>query len=140
MARILILRSDHPDWVKVMSPFHDEWVDTFKAVIPGAARRPVYSPLDKKFAYWLVLKGYLNELATLFDTYFPDEEIESDLEAEGTLSLSDGNCFAPLFARCPKDQQRNLYIALIKIFHPDVGGSSELAAQLNQAYREGGTP
>ena len=141
MGKLMVLRSDHPDWVKVVCPYNDEWIDTFKATIPGAARRPVYDPLsEKKFAYWLVLASYLNELATLFEAHFPGEDIESDIEATENTRDSGGNPFVLVFSTCPQGKRRDLYIALIKIFHPDAGGSEAAAALLNQAYRQENKP
>ena len=140
MSKIKIMRSDHPDWVKVICPYNDEWLDAFKAIIPAAARRPVYDPLgEHRFAYWLVLTGYLNELATLFTTFFR-AEVESDLETPAPGVSEEANPFSAVFEICPPGKKRDLYVALIKVFHPDAGGDPTKASLLNQAYRKERTP
>ena len=138
------LYRDTGGWVRVAFPFDRVVSDTLKIIVGRGNYR--YDGPDKGGPCWFVLEPYAQDAANvlLVNGY----EVETDLPIAGNSrgsapaapSSSNGtasNPFAALFQVAGTEKLAHaIYRALIKVLHPDVGGSNILTQQLNDAWSE----
>lgn len=130
----LVILADGNDWVKVFSPFSAMFIQYLKATVPPQSRGPIYHERadgKKVFESWRIHKVYLGEVVELLETYFPEQEIQSDLVGENT-----SNVFEDLFLLVPQEKRGKLYRQLGQFFHPDMGGEEAKMRELNSAYEK----
>jgi len=123
-TRASILRGNSSDWIKVISPFDQRYVDELKTMI-----QPTHRRWDATEKVWHVHTLFLDTVVMLTKKFF--DEVTTDLIDSPT---DDGNLFRQVFETIPKDYIDKVYFALSQACHPDHGGTNEMMSQLNQAY------
>jgi len=78
--KIAILK-DTDNWLKVFTPFRNDFVEALKVNIPSRDKEPVRNK-EGRFEYWRIREQYLNDIIELINDFFPGSEIESDLVEE----------------------------------------------------------
>ena len=121
-----IYKSDKENWVRVVAPWNQDFLDELKDTFQPSFRR--WEPEAKQ---WLINDIYLEDIILLCKKYFDD--VETDLTSDEPTRE---NLFAQVFEVIPKSYQKLVYRALTQAIHPDHGGSNGLMAQLNNAYED----
>jgi len=122
-----ILRSDLPNWVKVITPYDADFVNSLKADIA-----PSHRQWDSTGKFWMVNDTYLDELVKLVQWYY--DEVTTDLIDAGD-SPSNGPYSAMfLLKEAPDELVKSAYRLLSMAWHPDRGESTEQMTKLNAAY------
>jgi len=125
--RKIAIMKDTDNWLKVFTPFRNDFVEALKINIPGRDKEPVRNK-EGRFEYWRIREQYLNDIIELINDFFPGCEIESDLVSE------DVDWVSAVFDAVPDKYTDKLFRALASCFHPDVGGSDEIMARINAEY------
>lgn len=123
-----IYRSDRDGWLKVVTPYHPDFVDALKSSI-----QPPHRTWDPDAKCWYINEMFLEDITKLCQRYY--NEVETNL-AEPEASDNNTNSFVELFDILPEDLVDKVYYSLSLALHPDRGGSNELVSQLNKAYKE----
>ena len=120
-----ILRSPRQGYVRVITPFVQDFVDSLKEEVPSSHRQ--WDPIAK---HWEISETYLPELSRLLQQYFV--EVTTDLR--NPPPIREGTDFAVIFQLCSPQNRARLYQSLAFAFHPDRGGSDEIMVRINHAW------
>lgn len=107
-----------------------------RLLLPVAAWKSDAADTDR----FMVADSGLNSLVAILEQYYPAVDIVETGSSSSTGSVpttvNDG-----LFAGLDRDTGRRLYHALVRVLHPDAGGSHEAFVQLQElAERRGWLP
>lgn len=127
--RKLAILKDIGDWLKIYTPYSQNFVQYLKLNIAPQDREPIFHEVEGKqrFDCWKIRRTYLDDIVKLMNDFWPREEIVSDLD-EGSDWID------KLFAVVPDSKIDLVYRALAQALHPDVGGDEELMKRLNLVY------
>lgn len=114
-----------PGWFKIVSPYHHDFVEALKTVIPPSMR--VWNGGDKS---WEVRDSYLTDIISLLQAFF--DEVEQDL----TTPTDPNGTYPELFllATAPDELVKAAYKCLAVLYHPDRGGDPIKMSALNVCY------
>ncbi len=111
--------------ITLVTPFNAAFVASLVGLVPGSLR--FYDPSTRT---WWISNLHANEAIALAKTFFvvtvTDDRVRS--YAVGWA--------APLFAALPSRLHDQIYRALVKVLHPDVGGDEPAMKALTRAYTE----
>jgi hypothetical protein len=108
--------------VQIQAPYHPDFVDQLKAIVPAGERR--WKP-DRKV--WVVASEYRSGVIALCRRCYDRVVITEQRTPSWAVAL---------FEQTPEHLHKALYLALSKALHPDTGGDSDAMKQLTTAYRE----
>lgn len=123
-------------WVKdgyifMKSPFHERFIQEFKADIPGSMRS--WMGNDK---VWRIAASYHDDLLSVVRKYFGEPTVvepEPQIVIQGSTA-PDG--FSRMLRAAPNDVLKKVYRLIAAEIHPDKGGKPETMVELNEAWSE----
>lgn len=127
ISKASITSSKRNGWVRIVTPYHKEFIEALKYNIPGSLR--YWDNVDK---VWEVNALYLDVLIDIMKKHFKD--VSADLNS-GNDTAEIENIFEPLFdilKDLPTGEMDRVYRALSMALHPDRGGSAEQMKKLNE--------
>ena len=123
-SKAAILKSPKEGWLKVVTPYNENFVDELKSTVQPPHRQ--WNPEEK---YWLVNELYLEDLIIILKRHY--DEVSTDLLESEEVN----NPFGIVFDLISPQDLDKIYKALAFAVHPDRGGSEKSMKLLNEAYQ-----
>lgn len=143
MKKIALMQDKEPDWFKLYTPYNKDAIEEIKSKISVNMRVAVYGDMvyqktgKRIFECWRVHKSFMNEIVEIINKFWPGQSVDSDLtEVVGDTKT---DWIEKVFDACPKDNMSKLYKALAYVYHPDVGGDSNIMSRINIEYQRRNT-
>lgn len=123
--------------IKFLSDFDREFIDELKARIPGSKRK-FNAKKDGHDNSWSIAVTELDTLLEIAEKYYiisvindnnPKNNVTEIISEEKKI-----DCYRLMFQSVPLEQMKKMYRFLIKSFHPDRGGDSDILLAINQAW------
>ena len=120
---------DKPDGVEIKTPYHQDWLDDLKRIIPSGARKW----LPERMVWWVASK-FKDEALEICKEYF---QVVFENEEGKPRAPKEGNYRALfLIPGAPKELVKAAYRSLALLYHPDKGGDGEKMKEINEAYNQ----
>jgi len=122
------------DWIRVISAYDPEYVESLKAWIPSSERR--WSPHEY---CWRVRATYKDALTNILKEHgfvIVESRKSSSQPRSSPTSSEPTDWVKAIFDVCPSQHLERLWRGLQNVFHPDIGGDTNIAKRINTEYQK----
>lgn len=118
----------HADHAELHFPYNAAAVAAIKACVPYTARS--WNPDGKS---WIVREPYVDSALRTVSRVVGQLDV-ADLRPPKLSTGSSVDWASALFAALPENLRTPVYRALLKVLHPDIGGSTAMTQRLIDAF------